>query len=660
MKRSDVVQSRPVTAQERQCVEQAQAQAVLKSMPITLLANCFIAASSAAVIYATTPTAGIPIWLALVFSMNLLRFALIPWLRRQAAQPEKARRVIHILTGTAFAGGILWSMIAFLGEGIGTDGTKGLIIFILAGISAGAMIQSSACARPPMGMAIPTLSASISGLMFEGTFAALAVVSNIALFLFMLIRASRQSEAAFTETEIGRLRAAELALSLQSANRKLERLANTDPMTGLGNRAAFNDDLAEAIDAAVHTGEPAVLVLFDLDRFKQINDTLGHTAGDTVLKTFASRLLSVTDADDHISRLGGDEFAVVLTGSNALDRATALAAIVLEVACQPIDVGGRRVSIATSIGIAHAPQQARSPKAAYECADLALYAAKQRGRQQICLFEATMSDHLERRRMVEFYLERALDHALIDVRFQPQRLLQTGRIVGYEALPVWKVPRIGLIAPGEMVEAAAALGLSQRLTWYIAERAATLAGRLRVFGQGDIPVTLNITAGEFNLYGVEAMLREVVAAAGIGPAQMVIEVPEQAVSAADHTLDRLRAIGNAGFRLAIDRFGAAQASLTHLAGLPIDHLKIDPGLLRDLGTSRDKQLVIGALVGIARALSVNLVVEGIETEDHAEALRLLGCRIGQGPLYGEPLTAGVIERIATGTPELDEFNLASH
>ncbi len=639
MQVSDINNGRALTQDEQYLVDQSQARAILKAMPLTLIANTFIAASSAAFIWKEDHDILIPVWSVCVVLSNMCRLASLPWLRRMSQQPRRARRVINILTASAFVGGVIWSSVAFLGAGLDTQGSHGLVVFILAGISAGAIIQSSACARPPMGMSVPALTAAIVALSMQGTFTALMVVLNLALFLVMLTRSSFMSEAAFIRTEIARIRSADLARSLQEANRKLERLANTDPLTGLGNRAAFNADLDEAVASALDGTHSAVLILFDLDRFKQINDTLGHTAGDMVLKTFASRLLAVTDGQDSVSRLGGDEFAIVIGGPNAFDRAVAVADIMLEAAGEPIDVGGRQIVVATSIGMAQAPQHARSAKALYESADTALYAAKQQGRQRVCVFETAMNAQLDRRRVVEFYVRHALEHALIEVRFAPQRHLQTGQIVGFQALPHWKVPQIGAVNTCEMVEAAAALGHSESLTRYIAERAAAFALRLRTLGRSDIAVSLNVSATEFHLYRVDAMLRDVVGAIGLPPAAMVVEVPEQAMHVADDLRSAIRTIGDAGFRLALDRFGTAHASLGQLAGMPLGYVKIAPGVSSGLATNPEKQLVMSAFVGIARALDVDLMADGIETEEQAVALRLLGCALGQGALQGGPMAA---------------------
>ncbi|SIQ14795.1 diguanylate cyclase/phosphodiesterase [Rhizobium sp. RU20A] len=640
------ISDQALTEQERHLVEQAQAVAVLKPMRVTLVANSFIATTSAAFLWHDTPDPNIVVWLGLVTLSNLLRLASIPWLARMAQQPGMGRRVLTILTGSAFAGGILWSTIALLGSGIGTEGNHGLIVFVLAGISAGAVIQSNACARPPMGMSFPALTAAVLGLLSQGTFTGLVIVLNLVLFLIMLTRASLHNEAAFVRTEIARIRSADLAASLQVANHKLERLANTDPMTGLRNRATFNVDVADAIDTHV----PAALLLLDLDRFKQINDTFGHNAGDIVLKTFAARLQAVTHQEDRVSRLGGDEFAVVLLGENALERACALASLMLDAACEPIDIEGRQIVVATSIGIAHAPQHARSPKALYESADTALYAAKQQGRQRVCVYESAMSEQMERRRIIEFYFQRALERDLIDVLFQPQRLLHNEKIVGFEALPHWKVPKIGLIGQAEMVEAAAALGLSEELTRHVARRAALLAHRLEQFGHTDIAVSFNVTAAELKSYAVDAMLLDVVTLAGVAPSRLTVEVPEQAMLVAEDARDRLMALSKVGFRLAIDRFGGAHVTIGQLAGLPIDHLKIDREFLAGLATSPEKQMVIGAFVGIARALSATIMADGIAAQDHTEALRLLGCRIGQGSFYDAPLSAKkALDRLTEAT-----------
>jgi diguanylate cyclase (GGDEF)-like protein len=468
--------------------------------------------------------------------------------------------------------------------------------------------------------------------------------------MVMMFRSSRTSEANFITSHSDRLKAMSLAGSLseanaeiQASNQQLEILANRDPLTALGNRSAFNLGLTQTLHACASEGQPAALLIIDLDRFKSINDTMGHAAGDLVLSAFASRLLDVTGPSDLAVRLGGDEFAVLVHGADARARAERIACDVLAFSNAPVMLGDRPVVMGTSIGLALLPEHATSPQDLFAFADIALYAAKEEGRRRICVFNPEIKRKLDRQKQIEIALEAAIDAGEIRVFFQPQVDLSDGSVVGCEALIRWTHPEIGPVQPPEIVIAAKTIHASEKLTRHVATSAAALVRRLPALGLPDLRVAINVSPNEFSTYSVSRMLEEVVRVAGIRPAQLEIEITEEA------TLDQATAgvelarLEQAGFGLAVDDFGVGHSSLAYLIGLNVDRLKIDRSFVHGIATSRQNQALVAALIGMGRALSMDIVVEGVETAADAEVLRMLGCRYAQGYLYGQPMPVEALE-----------------
>ncbi|MDY6964187.1 MAG: EAL domain-containing protein [Pseudomonadota bacterium] len=431
--------------------------------------------------------------------------------------------------------------------------------------------------------------------------------------------------------------------AIQTSNRQLELLANRDPLTGLGNRSAFNLGLSQHLDECSAKGQPAALLIIDLDRFKSVNDTMGHAVGDVVLSAFASRLSTVIAPGDLAVRLGGDEFAILVHGTDARTRAERIAAEILVFSARPVMVGDRPVVTGASIGLALLPEHATSAEDLFAFADIALYAAKEEGRRRICVFNPQIKQKLDRQKQIEIALEAAIEAGDIRVYFQPQVDLNDGSVIGCEALIRWTHPELGAVRPPEIVVAAKTIHASEKLTRHVATAAAALVRRLPALGLPDLRVAINVSPNEFSAYSVSRMLEEVVEAAGIRPAQLEVEITEEA------TLDQATAgvelarLEEAGFGLAVDDFGVGHSSLAYLIGLKVDRLKIDRSFVNGIAGSRQNQALVAALIGMGRALSMDIVVEGVETAADAEVLRMLGCRFAQGYLYGQPMPVETLE-----------------
>lgn len=631
-------------------VRTAQAVSVVSALTISLVANCFIALTTVAILWIRTPYADALYWLAAVFALNAVRLGVLAALQHYDAARRHTRLTLRILTGFAFISGCLWAVIPFLDASRDSYAAKAYVIFIIAGICAGSVIQSPAFSKVATAFGAPQMATGIVSLLMAGSLIEVIVAFDLALLMVMMFRSCRTSEANFISSHSDRLRAVSLADSLskanaaiQTSNRQLELLANRDPLTGLGNRSAFNLGLSQHLDECSAKGQPAALLIIDLDRFKSVNDTMGHAVGDVVLSAFASRLSTVIAPGDLAVRLGGDEFAILVHGTDARTRAERIAAEILVFSARPVMVGDRLVVTGASIGLALLPEHATSAEDLFAFADIALYAAKEEGRRRICVFNPQIKQKLDRQKQIEIALEAAIEAGDIRVYFQPQVDLNDGSVIGCEALIRWTHPELGAVRPPEIVVAAKTIHASEKLTRHVATAAAALVRRLPALGLPDLRVAINVSPNEFSAYSVSRMLEEVVEAAGIRPAQLEVEITEEA------TLDQATAgvelarLEEAGFGLAVDDFGVGHSSLAYLIGLKVDRLKIDRSFVNGIAGSRQNQALVAALIGMGRALSMDIVVEGVETAADAEVLRMLGCRFAQGYLYGQPMPVETLE-----------------
>ncbi|NKN37619.1 EAL domain-containing protein [Agrobacterium sp. a22-2] len=646
-------------------IRAAQADSVLAVLTVSLLANSFIALTTAAVLWLQQPATDQAIWLVGIVTLNMLRQVAAAILKRKDVGRRDPKAVLNHLTIGAFASGCLWAFAPFLGPGLSSDGAQAYVIFIIAGISAGAIIQSTAYSRTAIAFGAPAMLAAVASLLQSPSTVNTVIAADVLLLMVMMFRSSRMSEVNFIISLTDRLKAVSLAASLSraneeisSSNRQLEILASRDPLTGLGNRAAFNLRLDQLLGQP-EGDVPMALLIIDLDRFKSINDTMGHTAGDIVLAEFARRLSAIAAPEHLVARLGGDEFAVVIEGEDAAAKALALGTEILDLTARPVMIGDRQVTIGSSVGLAHVPEHARSAEAIFACADIALYAAKEQGRRRLRVFSPDIKQRLDRQKQIEIGLEDALASGEVEVFFQPQVELSGETVIGFEALVRWNHPALGAISPPEIVQAARALHVSERLTRHVATAAADLVLRLPALGLAGICVAINVSPREFSLYSLSKTLGEVARAAGISPSQMEIEITEEATLDTAAAGTELELLEKAGFRLAVDDFGMGHSSLAYIISLKVDRLKIDRSFVHGIAASRQNQALVAALVGMGHALSIDIVIEGVETPEDAEVLRMLGCRFAQGYLYGRPMPAAALPAwLAARSPKAQPESLA--
>ncbi len=416
---------------------------------------------------------------------------------------------------------------------------------------------------------------------------------------------------------------------------RIVHMARHDALTGLPNRLLFRDRLDQAI-AWLGRGEGFALACLDLDHFKTVNDTLGHGAGDQLLKAVAERLLCCLREVDTVARLGGDEFALILPGLTDGNEAQALARRLIEAISRPYTLQGHLVTIGMSVGVALAPRDGSAPDPLMIHADLALYEAKAAGRGTVAVFEQALSARLTARRALERDLRAGLGRDEFELYYQPIVSVRTGGIVGLEALLRWNHPQQGCMAPGRFIGMAEESGLIEELgDWAIGAACAQAATWPRPVG-----VAVNISPAQFRAGHLLQSVQRALQSSGLPPWRLEVEITEAALLRdMEGTLSVLRGLRALGVRVAFDDFGTGFSSLAHLHRFPFDKIKIDGSFIRDMGRSASAAAIVGAIAGLGGSLNVITTAEEVETMAQLEQLRGLGCTEAQGHYFSRPARA---------------------
>jgi diguanylate cyclase (GGDEF)-like protein/PAS domain S-box-containing protein len=434
-----------------------------------------------------------------------------------------------------------------------------------------------------------------------------------------------------------------------------------DPLTGLPNRSLFADRLSQAL-AHARRHHTSVAVLFcDLDQFKLVNDSLGHEAGDELLRTVAPRITQALRAEDTVARFGGDEFGVLVEEVITERDATRVAERISGALARPFVLRGREHYVTATIGIAIG-EGGEAPQALIRDADAAMYRAKERGRGRYEIFDEAMRARVTAYLQTENELRRAIDRNEMCLYYQPVVSLDAGRIIGLEALLRWQHPERGLIPPGEFIPVAEESGLIVSLgSWVLSEAARQAASwHAEAPDSAPIGVSVNLSARQVGDPGVGELVRNVLRASGVEPASLSLEITESALMEdSDTTLATLSEVKSLGVGLVLDDFGTGFSSLGYLRRFPFDSLKIDRAFIERLVSEPGDRAIVGAVTEIAEALGLILVAEGVETEAQLEILRELGCHFAQGFLFARPLPASEMGMLlsrsrasATGAPVL--------
>jgi diguanylate cyclase (GGDEF)-like protein/PAS domain S-box-containing protein len=433
------------------------------------------------------------------------------------------------------------------------------------------------------------------------------------------------------------------ALERHHADEALRHRVLHDSLTGLPNRLSFVDSLRDALRRSIASGSPVGILFLDLDHFKLINDSIGHHAGDDLLQAVAPRLRAHLRPGDIVARFGGDEFGILVDHLTDEEEAIAIADRVASAFSDPYSMGGADHFVTASIGIAIARPSGREPVDAellIRDADAAMYRAKERGRGRCEVFDAEMRARAVRRLQTERELRHALDRDEFELHYQPVIALGTGEITGLEALVRWNHPERGLLDPGEFVSIAEDSGLIEPIGRWVQETASRQAlgwHDLRP-DQRPLDVAVNLSARQVAHRDLAGSVREILARTGLDPVNLRLEVTESVLVEESATaIATLEALSELGVRLVLDDFGTGYSSLAYLNRFPFDALKIDRSFVDGLGVEQERTAIVEAVIGMARALSLDAIAEGVENEAQLSELRRLGCDYAQGHLFSRPL-----------------------
>jgi diguanylate cyclase (GGDEF)-like protein/PAS domain S-box-containing protein len=424
----------------------------------------------------------------------------------------------------------------------------------------------------------------------------------------------------------------------REAEERAQHLADHDALTGLPNRRLLEDRLTQALALSQRNRKQTAVMFVDLDRFKAINDSLGHTVGDQVLQEVAQRLVKQLRIGDTICRIGGDEFVVVLPEAKRSTDAANVAAKIIETLSQPVRAADRELTVTPSIGISVFPEDGRDAETLIRNADAAMYHAKESGRANYQFFTEQMNQAASRRLALENDLRRALHKGELVVHYQPVAELPAGRVVAHEALVRWQHPHKGLVPPAEFIQLAEDTGLILGIgEWVLREacRWATFIGAER-----GVQVAVNLSARQFNDPKLIDLVRRVLAESGLPPTLLVLEITEStAMHQSDVAVSTMRKLKELGVSLAIDDFGTGYSSLAYLRRFPVDRLKIDRSFVADVPGDRNAESLVGGIIGLAHALGLKVVAEGVETQAQKDFLAGLACDLAQGHHIGRPVDA---------------------
>jgi diguanylate cyclase (GGDEF)-like protein len=418
----------------------------------------------------------------------------------------------------------------------------------------------------------------------------------------------------------------------QKAEAHIAHLARHDQLTDLPNRVFFREELDKSLRRLRH-GERFAVLCLDLDRFKSVNDTLGHSIGDKLLGAVASRLSGCIDERDFVARLGGDEFAVVQANINRPEDSSTLGARIIERLAAPYDIEGQQLDIGVSIGIAIAPADGKSADQLLKNADLAMYRAKADGRGSYCFFEPEMDARIQARRALELDLRTALGAGQLQLYYQPLVNAESGEVRCFEALLRWFHPRLGAVPPGEFVPLAEESGLIGPLGQWVLRAACAEAAKW----PSQFRVAVNLSPIQFKNLNLVKVILSALASSGLPAARLELEITESVLLEADpKTLAVLHELHALGIRIVMDDFGTGFSSLNYLRSFPFDKIKIDKSFIHDVSKGGDSLAIVRAIIDLARALKIEVVAEGVETADQLEHLVAEGCTEMQGYYFSKP------------------------
>jgi diguanylate cyclase (GGDEF)-like protein/PAS domain S-box-containing protein len=431
---------------------------------------------------------------------------------------------------------------------------------------------------------------------------------------------------------------------IKQSQEKLDHLAHHDPLTGLPNRLLLNARLEQAIHRANRKKSQLVVIFLDLDRFKHVNDSLGHMVGDKLLLEAAERLNCAVREDDTVARIGGDEFVLLLEDTHSTHDVTIIAEKIIKSFKRPFELNDNQVSVTASLGICLYPDDGEDSHTLLRNADAAMYQAKEEGRDDYHFYTQELTKNVFERVLLENNLRQAINNNEFYLTYQPQVDLSTQKVIGLEALIRWQHPQLGVISPAKFIPVAEDAGLIHPIGSWVLLTACQQAVKWLEDGLDFGRIAINIAGPQIQRGELAKEVQEVMDKTGLAAKYIELEVTETFImQRADYAIAELHELRNMGITLAIDDFGTGYSSLSYLKALPIHKLKIDQGFVRDIPDDTDDMAIAQAVIALGHSLGLTVIAEGIETKEQAEFLFSSGCEEGQGYLYSRPVPVSELE-----------------
>ncbi len=476
-----------------------------------------------------------------------------------------------------------------------------------------------------------------------GTAGVMAALLLLVVGLAVNILRRRRAEAAL-ESERAFLKS--VTERLLDQGRQLEHTAHHDPLTGLPNRLLFLDRFRQAIARSHRSHNTVALLFLDLDRFKNVNDTLGHETGDALLREVAERLKASVRVEDTVARLGGDEFTILIEESRENPTGVAVARKIIQGLERPFSVGQHQLYAGASIGIAIFPVDGTSVERLIRNADAAMYLAKERGRGNYQFFTESLNEKAHRQLVLETRLRETLADGGLDLHYQPIVRLRDGKVVAAEALLRWTDPELGTVHPAEFIPVAEETGLIVPIGEAVLLKACLAATRWHENGFPEIRVAVNISARQFWHQDLPATVRQVLAESGLPARYLELELTESLLLPdSDAAVDVLQALRRPGIRLSLDDFGTGYSSLGYLKRLPFDDLKVAQTFVKDISVNPNDAAVVRAILSLSKTFGFQVTAEGVETRQHVDFFQTYGCDLAQGHYFSPAVPMAAFEEL---------------
>ncbi len=580
-------------------------------------------------------------WGAAVLTVSVWRLLVCRHYRRlESTEPGAVHGLCDWHRRGCLAAGIVWSLSLLLLWHPHDQVAQLLLVFVLAGVTSGAATSLSVDIAGLLYFELPILAALLLRLLAQGSAASVGMSVAVALYTFFILSSARRYSANTTENIGLRLQAARREVVLQESETRFRQLAQVDALTGLANRYAMQAQVPALLSAAAAANARVALLYIDLDNFKDINDTRGHGCGDALLKAVAQRLGGAVRPEDAVYRMGGDEFIVVTRHAQSRTQVESLAECLRDTLALPLDIDGREAGVGASIGIGVYPDDGLDVESLLKHADVALYQAKNHGRNEYRFYSAGQSQAIAERIELENALTRAIESEALFLEYQPLLSIESGAVVGLEALARWQHPERGLIPPVTFVAVAERCGLIDALGELLLRQ---LCRQLQEWQRElltVLPVAINVSPRQFDHGRFVRSFEAITQQFGVDPSSIEVEVTESALmSRGDGHHEALEALQRHGVRIAIDDFGTGYSSLSYLKHLPVAGVKIDRSFVRDMLCDPRDAAIVTAVINIGHSLGLRVVAEGVETLSQLQRLQLLGCDVAQGYYHYRPLSA---------------------